>query len=299
MPIAAPRHWPSHLRAAVLAGAGLLIVAGLAEAHDTWLIPDLLAVATGNALTIRAQAGGERFPAGSPVPQERVREALVTSASSSVVLRHVEVADGALRLRYTPPAPGQYAISLALTPRSTRTTAPALLSFLEREGARPEAERLATTGVLGGATDSLTYVHQVFAMTYVDVGSGGPGLRPGQLHLPLEFSLLDDPGRLRVGDTLRVQVFAEGRALPTHAVEVHPGEQSASTSASRPVAEASTTEPKHYVRFMTDGEGVARIPLVRAGPWLLRGAYVRPSSGGEARTFEVTRATVVWRVGES
>jgi uncharacterized GH25 family protein len=271
-------------------------LAASADAHDTWVIPDLFSAAAGTPIAIRGRAGGDAFPSGTPVPLDRVEQVRVTNATNSVVLHDVDIADGALRLRFAPPAPGQYAVSLALMPRTTRTTVEGFVGFLEREGARPEAERVTAAGVLAG-TDSVTYVHRVVAMTFVDIGGGSPRLRPGQMQLPLEFALLDDPARLHAGDSVRVQVFGDGRPLPRHGVEAQPGSVSPSSDAARSSTERAASEPSRYQRFTTDQDGVARIPLLRAGPWMLRGAYVRPAASGAARTFEVTRATVVWRVG--
>jgi hypothetical protein len=124
----------------------------------------LLPLRTARECVSRAVAGGDHFSAGPPVSLKLVLEARVTSLKESVVLRDVSGSDGALRLRYAPPAPGQYAVSRALEPRSTRTTVSGLVSFLEREGARPEAERVVAAGLLT-STDSVTYIHSAYAMS--------------------------------------------------------------------------------------------------------------------------------------
>lgn len=83
---------------------------------------------------------------------------------------------------------------------------------------------------------------------------------------------------------------AEGGSLEAARLE------RANTFAGLDSATAATT-PVTRVPFTADAKGVVHIPLDKAGPVMLRSAYVSRKAGGATREWDVSRTTFVFNVG--
>jgi uncharacterized GH25 family protein len=111
----------------------------------------------------------------------------------------------------------------------------------------------------------------------------GPGA-PWQTVLghPLEIVPLSDPGAIKPGDTLRLRVLFQGKPLAGAQVERGDGKTA--------VPEADIP------RFATDADGVAAVPIVKAGPHLLVIDHdVKPSNPGLS-TLDLYNATLWFNV---
>lgn len=269
----------------LVAVIGLLGLAGVAEAHDTWLLPDLFTLAGGSRLELSARAGGGKFPAGSAVPLPRVATVRLLGASTDARITDLTVEGSALRLHHPPTATGQYRVVLALTPSTIRSTPAGLLRFLRLEGGAAEAQRIERLGLVSG-DDSLVFAHSVSASTVIEVGRGGPRAFQRQAGLPLELLPVQDPGALTVGDTLQLRVLGDGQPVAGIGVEYKPAADTLTTGATPPA----------YTTVLANAEGIARLPLTATGPWIVRAAYVSARAGATPREYAVSRATFVWQV---
>ncbi|WP_284352579.1 DUF4198 domain-containing protein [Roseisolibacter agri] len=268
-----------------LACASLLVAVGVAEAHDTWLLPDLFTLAAGGRLALSARAGGGKFPAGSAVPITRVAAVRLVGAATEARITDFAAEGGALRIRHVPPAAGQYRVSLSLSPGTIRSTPAGLLRFLRLEGGAAEAQRVERLGLVTGE-DSLVFVHAASASTVVEVGRGGPRAYQRAAGLPLEFLPVNDPLALAVGDTLHVRVTGDGQPVAGIGVEYKPAADTLAAGATPPA----------YLSAVADGRGIAHLPLTAPGLWIVRAAYVSPRAGNTPREYAVSRATFVWQV---
>ena len=284
----ASRGFPRFLGGGVIAGAALLSLAGLLDAHDFWIVPDAFAIASGDLIAARGQSG-TRFPASeSAVPANRVVEARIIGAATITRIGELTVEGKSLRLRQKPPSDGQYLIALAIEPRTTRAATAGFRRYLELEGAADEAARLEREGAFR-AGDSVSYRSAKFAKTIVEVGSIGPRVFDRRTGDPIEFVPLADPNRSAMGDTLHLRVIAGG--MPVAGLRVHAG--AAADSGLR--VRGSGIDPD--LHLFTDADGVVHVPLAKSGLWNVRTAHV--SRGASASNeWEVHWTTFVFNVLE-
>lgn len=259
-----------------------LAAVSTAVAHDFWVIPDLFA-STGDATLQVSGRSGTRFPAGSAVQPERVADAQLIGVSGRTRLTDLSVAGTALRIRQKPPAAGQYLVAVALTPRPTRSTPAGLMRFLRAEGGSAEAARLEREGIVTG--DSIVFYGTSYASTHVQVGQGGPRAYQLTAGYLLDFVPVNDPAYLHQGDTLHVKLVGAGKAVPGIGLDAVPA---ADTAAG---ATAPTATP-----LTADANRIVHVPLPKAGPWMLRSAFVARRVGGAANEWDVARTTYVFNV---
>ena len=274
-------------RARVLAVAASLAAIGgfvsTASAHDFWLVPHFFAF-TSDSVVVNGKSG-TRFPEGSAVQPARVADAWLIGGGTKIRLTDLTVQDGALRLSHRPAA-GQYLVAVGLTPRTSRSTPAGLLRFLRAEGGVAAADRLESEHILHGM-DSVVYQGASYAAMVVQVGRGGQRAFSSTAGFALEFVPLSDPTAVRVGDTLSVRVLGGGQPVANIGLEA----RTADSTATQGGEQASP-----WIALRADANGVARIPLTKSGPWLLRSAWVGKRAGGAANEFDVARSTYVFGV---
>lgn len=277
------------LVAALAAAVGVGVAAGSLSAHDFWLVPNAFAVATGGTLAVRGQTS-TRFPTSvSAVVPERVADARLLGAAGAERIGDLSVEGKSLLLRSRPASDGQRVVAIALVPRISRTAPQALQRYLALEGAPALAERYAREGRFAG-TDSLTQRTAKMAKTLVEVGRAGPRAFAQAAGHALEFVPVTDPAAARVGDTLAVRLLFRGAPLAD--AHLHGG----AVIAGAPSDSATAAGAAPDVELVTDAQGVARVPLARAGLWNVRTVHGAPAAG-EARAWDVHFATLVFQVG--
>ena len=95
----------------------------------------------------------------------------------------------------------------------------------------------------------------------------------------LEIVPLSDPDKAKPGQTLRLKVLFQGK--PLSGVDVERGDG------------VTAVPEKDIPRFATDAEGIASIPLVKAGPHLLAIDYkVTPSATPDQANSDLFNATL-------
>lgn len=266
-----------------------LALVSAAAAHDFWLIPDMFGFADGSTVHINGRSG-TRFPAGSAVQPIRVAEARIIGAISDVKITEMAVEGTALRLHQRPTAAGQYLVVAALNaPAQSRRAAPGgLVQFLRAEGGAAEAARLERDSALM-ARDTVVYASRSYAATILQLGTGGPRAFSKTAGYPLEFVPVNDPGPVRVGDTLHVKVLGNGKPVPNIGIDATPAPDT--------TAAPGTASPGQMVAIVADANGVVHLPLTKAGPWMLRSAYVSARVAGAPNEFDIARATFTFSVG--
>lgn len=116
----------------------MVVCGATLAAHDFWLVPDAFAVTPGERVALRGQTSS-LFPTSlSAVTPDRIVEARVVTASSSVQLQNVSVLGLSLRLSHQESSVGQHLIGVQLAPRNVRETPASFSRYLDLEGA-PEA----------------------------------------------------------------------------------------------------------------------------------------------------------------
>lgn len=263
----------------------ILGLAATAAAHDFWIIPDLFAV-EGDAVVHVKGMSGTRFPAGSAVQAARIADARLIGATGEMKITEMTVEGTALRLHQKPAAAGQYLVAVAMASRTTRSTPAGLLRFLRLEGGASEAARIERDSSFS-RPDSVSYTSTSYAATAVQVGRGGPRTFSRSTGFSLEFVPVSDPAHLHVGDTLHVRVMGKGHTVAGISIDATGTMDSTGTPGSAPVS------------LLADANGVAHVLLTKAGPWMLRAAFVSRHGGGPASEWDVSRSTYVFNVGVS
>ena len=269
--------------ASVLCGGGLLLAAaGIADAHDFWLVPDAFAIAERTQLQVRGQTSS-RFPTSeSAVAPERIAEARVLGAASDERITELTASGTSLVLRHRPESSGQRVIVASIAPRSLRASGPDFKRYMELEGAADLAARYERQGLLP-KTDSITRRYAKYAKTVVEVGRSGPRAFARVAGQVAEFIPLRDPVSLRAGDTLPVRFLYRGRALGD--AHLHAGR-------------ASEGAPSAEVSLTTDADGIARIPLSGAGLWNVRTIHIVPADRGSGADWDSHFVSFVFHVAD-
>lgn len=271
---------------ACAAGALVFVSALSLFAHDFWIVPNAFVIAAGGTIEIRGQTG-TKFPTStSAVAAERVAEARVVGASTDERIADLSVKDSSLILRHKPTTPGQRIIAVALVARTSRATPANLKRYIALEGNRELAERYEREGAYP-KSDSLTQRAAKYAKTIVEVGRGGPRAFTRTVGHALEFVPVNDPSALRAGDSLAVRLIFRGQ--PVAGAHLHAG------VAALPNAAQDGGLETQDVSIVTGADGIARIPLARAGLWNVRTLYAAPAAGTSGE-WEVAFATLVFDV---
>lgn len=269
--------------------AGVVTTAGVLAADDFWLVPNAFAITPGGWVEIAGQTSSTFPTSKSAVALDRVADARLLSASGAEPLTGLSLAGTSLRIRHQPGGVGQYVVTMALHPRSVRTSAEGFRQYLVLEGAAELAARYEREGRLP-KTDSLTRRYAKYAKTVVEVGENGPRAFARTAGHPLEFVPLADPSALRAGDSLRVRLLYEGR--PLAAAHLHAGVASGSATPTDGHAPGASGD----LGIVTDADGVATFPVARAGTWNVRTIHIVPAAPGSGADWDTHWATFVFPV---
>lgn len=277
----------------IAAGTLMLMCASSLAAHDFWLVPDAFAVTPGGRIALRGQTSS-LFPTSlSAVTPDRIVEARVVTAKSSVLLQNVSVLGSSLRLAHQATSVGQHLIGVQLAPRNVRESPASFRRYLDLEGAPEARQRFEQEGLLpvvGG--DSITRRYAKYSKTVVEVGTGARAFDHSLGH-PLEFVPLSDPSSLRVGDTLRVQLLLLGK--PATLAKLHAGAVAAGATAVSDTLAARRAAARD-VTIETDRNGQASVVIARAGFWNIRTLQIVPAVNGSGADWDVHWATFVFSV---
>jgi ketosteroid isomerase-like protein len=273
-----------------IAFAAVAILASVAvlDAHDFWLVPNALAVASGSDIEVLGQSG-VRFPtSGGATQPTQVAEARIVGKSSDEKITDLSVSGKSLALRHKPRSAGQYVVAVALATRNARTTPARLQRYIALEGAPELAAQYEKDGAYPKA-DSVTQMSAKFAKTIVQVGDKGGRAYDKPVGHALEIVPLDDPSAVRVGGTVRVRLLFHGKPLSGAALRAGWG-LPADVRADTP-----SVAPKPDQVVTTDAKGIATISVTDAGLWNVRTLYAAGMKGMPEH-WEVYFATIVFGV---
>ena len=235
-----------------------LLVAGVASAHDTWLLPASMRVPVGRAVMI-SLTSGMAFPADDfAINPSRLARAQVRLGGATDRLASPVHGDRALRFRWRPARAGVATLAVELAPK-TLTLAPGLIGeYLDEIDASP-ALRAAWAALPTPKQWRERYVKH--AASFVRVGTvSGDTSWATPMGMGLEIVPLADPTALVAGDSLAVRVLRGGRPHAGFAI------------ASRPAGEGIARQ------VTTGADGRATILLPTAGRWMLSGTDLRRSA---------------------
>jgi hypothetical protein len=280
-----------------LAAAILLCGSSTALAHDFFLVPRAADGAAGRAVEI-AMHVSDTFP-GDPSPwrPERVHRFFLADGDGRLELPSPALAGDRPRARVSLRSPGTAWIALVTNPSYIELAPDDFAGYLEHEG-HDDVLRERRAGGDDGRPGRERYTR--FVKTLVRGPEGAAGRRPAgkqaggaaggtpagrPLGLPIEIVPRSDPGAIRPGGRLEVQVlfeeapYAGGRLCATH--DGYSKEHDAYAWCGR-----------------LDGDGRAAVPVRAPGLQLLRITRMRRLQGDPkadwesfwaALTFEVSR----------
>ncbi|MBI1966749.1 MAG: DUF4198 domain-containing protein [Gemmatimonadetes bacterium] len=228
--------------------AGLCLTAGLAAAHDFWL------VSVGDELH---GISGSRFPASqSAVAPERLVEAVAVSAAGRTPLTVIGARGTVLVLKADPSLGGALWAAVAIKPRRIDLTAAEFNDYIRHDGL-PQiyAEREANAELDRPAVER----YQKYAKALIVRGGAGSTASTPVGHR-FEIVPIADAAALRPGDSLQVEVRFEQHPMPGLTLNAGYDGQADST---------------HAFTALTDTAGRVQVPVTRAGLWYLRTIHMR------------------------
>ena len=273
------QHTGRYARTLLLGTLAILCAAGVASAHDFWLVPDAFSLAPGARLMVRGQTSSAFPTSESAVTLDRIADARLMGATRDDVVRDLSRAGTSLVLRHRPTTRGQYVVAVSLKPRSVRESGAGFRRYLELEGAPDALARYEAEGRLSGP-DSLTRRYAKYAKAIVNVGTGGAAAFGRMAGHPLEFVPDVDPLALSPGDTLRVRLLYRG--APLGGIRVHAG-----------TAPRGGTRAQDW-SFTTDSVGAFAVPIVLGGLWNVRAIHVVPADSGSGADWDTHWASMVF-----
>jgi uncharacterized GH25 family protein len=258
--------------AALAAVVALLAAAGLAAAHETWILPASMRIPVNKPVALDLTSG-MGFPAEeTAIDPKRVVKASARLGGTIEEIQRRIVRPKSLRFVWTPRLDGIGTIAIELAPK-TLVLEPKLINEYYDEIHASPAIRAQWDSIPSPKQWRESYVKH--ATSFVRVGSPAYDTTWAlPLGLGLEIIPERDPTALVAGQTLRVRVLRRG--IPLGGFQVGARREGAPESADVFVA--------------TDGTGHATIALPREGRWLLFGTDLRRAreTGLEWRSDFVT-----------
>lgn len=235
----------------------LVLPAGPALAHDTWLIPARFAVRPGSAVTLELTSAS-RFPeAESVVAADRLAATGVRLAGLTRPLEVKGAGAKALELSATLPASGIAALWVESRPRTLTLGAAEVEEYLNEIGA-PAAARARWK-----SSGRWRETYRKLAKTIVRVGEpGADGSWAEPVGMELEIVPEQDPTAVPAGTPFPIRVLRGGKGLPGFSVAAEGGGRSSMRT--------------------TDADGRATFTLDEPGAWLIKGTLLEESKAPDA-----------------
>lgn len=251
-----PRHVPK-AKGALAVVLALVCAATLAGAHETWILPSTMRVATGHPVTL-SLTSGMAFPADDfAIDPKRIARAEIRLNGKIEQLRGARTRATALRYSWTPRAPGVATIAVELAPKTLALPSKLIEEYFQEIHAGPSI-RAQWDSIPRPKQWRESYIKHATSFVRVGAPRGrGDSSWASPVGLGLEIVPERDPTALVEGDALAVRVLRGGAPLSGFAVGARREGQS---------SESFVT---------TDATGRASVPLPRAGRWLLFGTDLR------------------------
>jgi uncharacterized GH25 family protein len=263
----------------------MLVAAGLASAHDLWLVPARFSLTPGERVRVALNTG-DTFPVSvGAVKTERIeRAALVTQEGLTPLISFLEEDKSTYIEVIVPRNAGGALVEVVLKPIATKQSRDSFDEFVKHEGLDSIAAQLARSRDRR-AEERRTYAK--YAKTLLRVGSGKGATKFYQKPLGhrLELVAEADPFSLKPGEALPVRLLFDGKPLAGARVVI------GST------AVATATQSK-LPGVRTDAEGRARLQLdASGGAHYVHSLHMIPATGRSDVEWESFWATLTFGVG--
>lgn len=260
--------------AARVVAAALVLLSGVAGAHDTWLMPGAWAAATSKGATVELTSAGSFPKPELAVSPDRLVQIKVRSGGKTQDITDIKEGKSTLEALLPAAPPGVATIWMESKPRSIELTPDQVTHYLEEIGA---AETIGTEWLKQPEPRKWRESYRKLAKTYVLLGPTTDQSWSVPVGLSLELIPESDPTSLRVGDRLAVRVLHNGAPLAGVAV----------------YSQAAGEKPSPG---MSDSQGRVTISLGKAGAWLVRGTLIMRSTAPN-ETWQTEMATLTIGVG--
>jgi uncharacterized GH25 family protein len=240
----------------------ILVVVGIASAHDLFVKPVRYFVEESSDVSVRV-LNGTFSKSENSIDRARLADVSVVSPAGRATLDPAAWnAEGdTSSFTFRSGAAGTYAVGVSTKPSVIGLTAKEFNEYLRVDGVPDVLEARRGAKELGKAARE-RYSKHVKAL--IQVGAARSEHFSTALGYPAELVPLDNPYSLRVGNTVRVRALVDGKPVANQFV-LFGGR---TLNGGRIVQRALRTNP----------EGVARIPLRTSGTWYIK--YIHMS-----RTF--------------
>jgi uncharacterized GH25 family protein len=220
-------------------------------AHDFWLVPKKFRITAGDSLIISANTGMDFPNSLSAVTPDRIDQFILVGESKKENITELTVQDKSLVANYSFEIPGTYVIAAALKPKEIKLTGKEFNEYLLADGLPNIYELRKKEGILD--KDAVEH-YSKYPKTIIQVGNKKDESPTRPIGLPIEIVPKVNPYKLKKGDELEVVVLFQGKSLPNAEIAwSYPG-----------LGEEFAGSTK------TDEVGQASIPLIKAGPYVIR-----------------------------
>lgn len=266
----------SAIRALIVGAVGVICIATIASAHDTWLLPDSTSVPVGANVRL-SMTSGMSFPKNETgIDTARLEGASVRLAGKTSALKPIESPKTALRLETTLRKAGVASIWVRLKPRTLELTPKQVTEYLDEIGA-PDSVRRLYSG--SGQVPRWRERYTKYAKTFVAVGASTTDASWREpVGIGLEIVPVVNPTKLTAGDTLTIRVLRDG-----------------APAGGFPIGDAFAAETSSRL-VKTDANGVAKLLARRGGRWMLRGTDLRRPASDVAVDWESSFSTLTLNV---
>lgn len=257
----------------------LLFAATSLAAHDLFLRPERFYLPANARARIRV-LNGTFSKSESAVARNRLRDLRMTSSAGVTMLDTLAwtpVGDTAL-LALELGQSGTYLVGASLLPRTIRLQAKDFNAYLASDGVPDILERRRRRGELDQPAHERYSKH---VKTVLQAGERRTDGFDRVFGYPAELVPLDNPYRLRVGETLRVRALTAGVPLPNQFVVAGGRTPSGARIAQRGVR--------------ADSAGIARIRIHTRGEWYVKFIRMVPVEG-DSVDYESKWATLTFGV---
>jgi uncharacterized GH25 family protein len=238
-------------RSVLWVGGGLVLLLSGLFAHDFWLIPQKFRSNPGETLVISANTGMDFPNSLSAAAPDRVDQFFVVGETGKTDIKDYKPEANSLTARVHCEKPGTYLVGAALKPNEIRLTAAEFNEYLQVDGLSAMLELRKKEGILG--KDSVEF-YSKYPKTVLQVGDRLDETPTKPVGLTLEIIPQVNPYRLKLGDNLAVAVLFRGKPLPNAEIAWgYPG-----------------LGDKFAGSTKTNAQGKASVPLVKAGPYIIR-----------------------------
>jgi hypothetical protein len=239
--------------AATTAGL-LLVVAGVAAAHDLFLKPERYFVAENASVLVRV-LNGTFSRSENSIARPRVLDVSVVSHGGRARLDTTawSVAGDTSTFRVQTGAAGTYLLGASTRPNVIPLTGKEFNEYLEVDGVPDVLAARRLAGELGTGARERYHKH---VKAVLQVGATRTEHFQSELRYPAEIVPLENPYAVQRGGVLRVRTLVEGAPVANQFV-LYGGR----TATGRRIVQRSTR---------SDSNGIARIPLRVNGTWYVK-----------------------------